>query len=69
LRALLGRPLEGPELDTARSLVRSDGAVRDAVDVAGSYVAEAVAALEPLGPSAAAAWLTATAHRLVARFA
>jgi heptaprenyl diphosphate synthase len=69
LRALLGRPLEGPELDAARSLVRSNGAVSDAVDVARQYVAEAATALEPLGASPATTWLTATANRLVARFA
>jgi heptaprenyl diphosphate synthase len=45
LRALLGSPLERHEVDTARDIVRSNGAVGAAVDVARRYATESVSAL------------------------
>jgi len=53
LRALLGRPLQGDELDQARRLVLEDGAVASAIDVARRYAGEAAASLTTLDSSAA----------------
>ncbi len=69
LRGLLGGPVEGDDLDFARSLVRSDGAVLAAVDVANAYVADAVTSLATIPPSPATGFLTAMARRLVERVA
>jgi heptaprenyl diphosphate synthase len=57
LRALLGSPLDRPEADKARTMVRNaDGAVAYAVEVARGYAEEAVATLDglPDGPATAA---------------
>src|SRR5205807_5678030 len=64
LRELLGRPLSAPEMEQARALVRSNGAVGLAVDVARGHAAEAVAALDGIDGEAADA-LRALAHNLV----
>jgi heptaprenyl diphosphate synthase len=45
LRKLLGTPLERAEVDAARAIIRSNGAVAAAVDVARHYAGESVAAL------------------------
>ncbi len=45
LRALLGSPLERHEVDAARDIIRSNGAVTAAVDVARRYAGESVEAL------------------------
>jgi heptaprenyl diphosphate synthase len=45
LRALLGSPLERHEVEAARDIVRSNGAVGAAVDVARRYAAESAEAL------------------------
>jgi heptaprenyl diphosphate synthase len=51
LAGLLGRPLERAEIDRARQLVRSDGAIAGALVVAGRYCDEAVASVADLdGP-------------------
>jgi heptaprenyl diphosphate synthase len=48
LRALLGSPLERGDVDRARKLVKSDGAVEDAMVLARSYCDAAIDALAPL---------------------
>ena len=48
LRGLLGSPLERGDVDTARKLVRADGAIDDAMALARGYCEEAVVALSPL---------------------
>ena len=65
LRDLLGRPLDEAEKDKARSIVRSNGHVEDAVEVARRYTREAAAALAPLGENEMAAILAATADDLL----
>ena len=69
LRDLLGRPLSLEEMDVARSIVRSNGAVDDAVGTAGRFVEVAQQSLRPLGDSDAALWLTGAAGALLDRFA
>jgi heptaprenyl diphosphate synthase len=70
LAALLGRPIDAPELEAALGIVRSNGGVSVALAAAEGYVAEAVAALDGLadGPEvqalrAAPGALLATAQR------
>ena len=63
LRALLGRPLEAPERDKARAIIRSTGGVDAALGVARRFADQAVAASAPLG--AAGAHLGALGHRLL----
>jgi heptaprenyl diphosphate synthase len=46
LRRLLGSPLERDEVDVVREIVRSNGAVGAAIDVARRYAGESAAALE-----------------------
>ena len=65
LRDLLGRPLDDAEKDKARSIVRSNGAVEGAIDVARRYTREAGEALAPLGENEMAATLVATADDLL----
>ncbi len=67
LRALLGRPLDGPDRDKARDIVRASGAVDDALAVAHGYADRAAAALDRLDArgSAPAAALAGAAHRLL----
>ena len=48
LRAILGSPLERGDVDTARKLVRGDGAIDEAMALARGYCEEAVVALAPL---------------------
>ena len=67
LRERLGRPLDGPQLDEALSLVRADGAVSAAVATAKEYAARAVQALTPLGETPATAWLAGATDALFAR--
>jgi heptaprenyl diphosphate synthase len=50
LRALLGRPLDPPERDKARTIIRATGGVEAALGVARRYADQAVAAAGPLGP-------------------
>jgi heptaprenyl diphosphate synthase len=65
LRDLLGRPLDEPEKDKARAIVRSNGAVASAVGDARAYAASAAEALAPLGENEMAAVLAATAEHLL----
>jgi heptaprenyl diphosphate synthase len=65
LRALLGSPLTARELDAARQIVRSNGAVDDALGTAEGFAREAVGALDELGGSEAVdAMRGATDHLL-----
>lgn len=66
LRALLGRPIEGPELERARDIVRRSDGVAQAVEVARGYADEAAAALARYGDRPAAVALRGAAHHLVA---
>jgi heptaprenyl diphosphate synthase len=50
LAGLLGRELEATEVDRARKLVRAGSGIDDTLALAGRYVAEASAALDPLPP-------------------
>jgi heptaprenyl diphosphate synthase len=69
LRDLLGRPLAPGELDEARGIVRSNGSVDAALDVARRYVDEANAALLVLGPSEAAGGLAGASEHLLSSVA
>ncbi len=64
LRPLLGGPLDGPEMDKARAIVRASGAIEEALAVARRYADAAADALGPLGESPAARSL-ADAGRLL----
>lgn len=65
LRALLGRPLSPPEAARARELVRSNGAVGAACEVARRHADAAAAALDPLGDGEVVKALALLGHRLV----
>src|SRR5438105_4185873 len=65
LRNLLGHPLEGDALDQARHIVRSNGAVPRAVDVARRYVSQAADTLADLPDGPAVAALRDLGDRLV----
>ncbi|MGI8794740.1 MAG: polyprenyl synthetase family protein [Acidimicrobiales bacterium] len=64
LRPLLGRPLEAPERDKAREIIRQSSAVAEATAVAHEWAAQAEIALFPLGDSALTASLAGSARRL-----
>ena len=66
---LLGKPLDGAELDKALAIVRSNGAVAQAIAVAQGYVEQAERALDPLPPSPARDVLAAGAAHLLASLA
>jgi heptaprenyl diphosphate synthase len=51
LRNLLGRPIEGADLDRARKLVRAGSAVEETLALARRYADDAAAALAPLRPT------------------
>jgi heptaprenyl diphosphate synthase len=65
LRALLGRPLGPAEAAEARDLVRADGAVGAACDVARRHADAAAAALDRLGDGHVVKALALLGHRLV----
>jgi heptaprenyl diphosphate synthase len=69
LRRLLGGPLDDAGRIAARDLVRADGAVHSAVEVARGHAELAVAALGPAASSEAGSWLAETAHGLLDRVA
>ncbi|MPY93071.1 MAG: polyprenyl synthetase family protein [Acidimicrobiia bacterium] len=48
LRRVLGQPLDPAQMESARGMVRANGAVAGAVDTARDYVEEALVALEPV---------------------
>jgi len=66
LRPLLGRPLDHPEMDKARAIIRSSGAVDDALQLADTYAGAAAAALTPLEANPAAAALANAGRVLLA---
>jgi heptaprenyl diphosphate synthase len=65
LRALLGGPIEGDELERARKLVRESDGVAQSVEVARGYVGQAVRALAPFGERPAAVALRGAAEHLL----
>ncbi|CAN5179353.1 polyprenyl synthetase family protein [soil metagenome] len=67
LRSLLGSPLSDDEREAALALVRSGPAVDASVDVARSYVAEAVEALAPFATGDAVSWLAVAAEGVLGR--
>jgi heptaprenyl diphosphate synthase len=67
LRDRLGSPIEGPQLDEALSLVRSNGAVTSALATARDYSAEALTALARLETNEGSTWLRGAVDQLFAR--
>jgi heptaprenyl diphosphate synthase len=67
LRERLGRPIEDDELTVALSRVRSNGAVRSALDTARQYAMDAVRSLDTFRESDGVAWLRASVEDLFAR--
>jgi heptaprenyl diphosphate synthase len=65
LAVLLGGPIEGGDLDTARRLVRASDGVDRAIDVARRFIEEAVAAVAPLGATPSAIALAGSAEHLL----
>ncbi|HEX4979697.1 MAG TPA: polyprenyl synthetase family protein [Acidimicrobiales bacterium] len=65
LAPLLGRPLDPPEMDKARAIVRASRAVEEAKQAAREHAARAAEALEPLGHNAAAEGLRHATYRLL----
>jgi geranylgeranyl pyrophosphate synthase len=65
LTDLLGKPIDGPELDKALALVRSNGGVRAAVSVARGYADRAAEAAASLGTGEAATAMGAAGHALL----
>ena len=66
LRPYLGSPIDGPELAAARDIVRASVGVDESIQVARSYVDQAVEVLAPLGERPATTALAgAAAHLLV----
>jgi heptaprenyl diphosphate synthase len=63
LRSLLGRPLDEPARDKARSIIRSTGAIEATLGVARRWADQAADALTPLGD--AGAHLAPLGHRLL----
>jgi heptaprenyl diphosphate synthase len=65
LRALLGGPIEGPDLERARSLVRASVGVEQSVALARRYAGQAVEALAPFGERPATTALAGAAGHLL----
>jgi heptaprenyl diphosphate synthase len=65
LRGLLGRPLDAPDVEWARVLIKRTDAVEEALVVARTYEEEAVAALKGLEPGSAVEGLAAAATAVV----
>jgi heptaprenyl diphosphate synthase len=65
LRSLLGSPIDGADLDRARSLVRASVGVPQSIEAAQAYVHDAVAALAPFGERPAADALAGAAQHLL----
>jgi heptaprenyl diphosphate synthase len=66
LRALLGGPIDGDDLDRARKLVRESDGVPQSMEVARSYVDQAIASLAPFGDRPSAIALRGAAEHLLA---
>jgi heptaprenyl diphosphate synthase len=65
LADLLGHPIDGPELDKALALVRSNGGVPEAVGVAREYANRAASAAGALGDGEAVAAMACAGHALL----
>ena len=65
LRPLLGSPLDGPERDKAREIVRASPGVSEAMTVAREHAARAAEALEVLRGRSEAEGLAAATYRLL----
>jgi len=65
LGPLLGGPIGGADLDLARELVRASSGVDRSIDLARTFVAQAIDALEPLGGSPSAIALAGAATHLL----
>jgi heptaprenyl diphosphate synthase len=65
LAVLLGGPIDGGDLDSARRLVRASTGVERAIDLARSYVDDAVAAVAPFGATPSAVALAGAAEHLL----
>ncbi|MGH9153411.1 MAG: polyprenyl synthetase family protein [Acidimicrobiales bacterium] len=65
LRALLGKPLDAPERDKAREIVRSTGAIATALRVAASYAERAADAASAFPPGPVAGAMASLGHRLL----
>jgi geranylgeranyl pyrophosphate synthase len=65
LAVLLGGPIHGGDLDSARRLIRGSSGVERAIDRARSYIDDAVRAVEPLGTTPSAVALAGSAEHLL----
>jgi len=65
LKALLGGPIERPDAEKARTIVRSSGAIESAVLTARDWADRARDALDPLDPNPATDTLGALGHALL----
>jgi heptaprenyl diphosphate synthase len=65
LAVLLGGPIEGGDLDSARRLVRASTGVDRAIDVARTFIDEAVAAVASLDATPSAVALAGSAEHLL----
>lgn len=65
LRALLGRPLNPPERDKARAIVRSTTAIAAALDQARRHADRAAEAMEALPPGPVSEAMSELGHRLL----
>ena len=65
LTDLLGKPIDGPELDKALALVRSNGGVPAAVALGRSYADRAAQAAAALGDGEASGAMAAAGHALL----
>jgi heptaprenyl diphosphate synthase len=65
LRPLLGGPIDGADLEHARTLVRASVGVPESIAVAQAYVHDAVAVLAPFGERPAATALAGAAQQLL----
>ena len=65
LGALLGGPIDGADLDTARGLVRTSTGVKQSIQLARRYVDDAVEALAPFGGTPSAVALAGAATHLL----
>jgi heptaprenyl diphosphate synthase len=65
LATLLGGPIDGGDLDTARRLVRGSTGVDRAIDLARDYISAAVSTVAPLGATPSAIALAGSAEHLL----
>lgn len=66
LRALLGGPIDGDDLERARKFVRESDGVAQSIEVARGYVDQAIASLTPFGERPSAVALRGAAEHLLA---